>query len=547
MTSVLEVQTLDELIDFSCKEYANNDAFTCLGKTLSFAEIDVLSAQFASYLQNHTNLEPGDRVAVQLPNLLQFPVVVFGILRAGMVVVNTNPLYTETEVKHQLNDSGAKVMVVLANIAQSAAAVVDKTPVEQVIVTEIGDLHGGLKGKMMNFVIRNVKKLVPKFSFKNQVKFQDTLKLGAQKSYQSVSNKPDDVAVLQYTGGTTGVAKGAMLTHHNLCSNFKQCYDVLEGKLVIGDEIFAAPLPLYHVYAFTTHCSMLFGIGCHSILIPNPRDFDSVVVAMKPHKVSGFIGLNTLFNGLAHHEGFKTLDFSNLKFSNAGGMAMTPDVWKLWLDVTGVEITEGYGLTETSPVATVNRIGEVRIGTVGKPVLDTEIALMDANQKPVAAGESGEIAIRGPQVMKGYWKRPEDTAKVMTADGYFLTGDVGLWDEDGYLKIVDRIKDMVLVSGFNVYPNDIEQAISEHPKVLESAAIGVPHPKSGEAVKLFVVKADESLTEEEVISFCKGCMTGYKVPKIIEFRDELPKSNVGKILRRVLKDEEKAKRESASS
>ncbi len=545
MTAVLEVQTLDELVNFACKEYASNDAFTCLGKTLSFSDIDRLSGQFASYLQNHTHLEAGDRVAVQLPNLLQFPVVVFGILRAGMVVVNTNPLYTETEVEHQLNDSGAKAMIVLANIAGAAAAVVDKTPVEQVIVTEIGDLHGGLKGKVMNFVIKNVKKMVPKFSFKNQVSFKNTLKLGAQKPYQSVVNKPDDIAVLQYTGGTTGVAKGAMLTHHNLTSNFKQCYDVLEGKLQIGKEIFAAPLPLYHVYAFTTHCSMLFGIGCHSILIPNPRDFDSVVAAMQPHKVSGFIGLNTLFNGLSHHEGFRSLDFSNLQFSNAGGMAMTPDVWKHWHELTGVEITEGYGLTETSPVATVNKVGEVRLGTVGKPVKDTEVALMDADHNVVAAGESGEIAIRGPQVMKGYWKRPDATEKVMTKDGFFLTGDVGMWDQDGYLKIVDRIKDMVLVSGFNVYPNDIEQAISEHPKVLESAAIGVPHPKSGEAVKLFVVKADESLTEQEVIDFCKECMTGYKVPKIIEFRDELPKSNVGKILRRVLKDEEKAKAASA--
>lgn len=547
MAAVLNVKTLNELIDFACQEYASNAAFTCLDQTLSFAEIDRLSAHFASYLQNHSTLKPGDRIAVQLPNLLQFPVVAFGILRAGMIIVNTNPLYTETELEHQLNDSGAKAMVVLANIAQTAAAVVDKTAVEQVIVTEVADLHEGLKGKVMNFMIRNVKKMVPNFSFKNQFSFKQALEQGAKSKYQAVNNTPDDIAVLQYTGGTTGVAKGAMLTHHNLVSNFKQAYDLLEGKLNIGNEIFAAPLPLYHVYAFTTHCSMLFGIGCHSILIPNPRDFDSVTKAMKPHKVSGFIGLNTLFNGLAHHQGFRTLDFSKMKFSNAGGMAMTPDVWKHWHDLTGVEITEGYGLTETSPVATANKIGEVRLGTVGKPVKDTEIVLLDKDHKPVAAGESGEIAIRGPQVMKGYWNRPEATAKVMTDDGFFLTGDVGLWDEDGYLKIVDRIKDMVLVSGFNVYPNDIEQAVSEHPKILESAAIGVPHPKSGEAVKLFVVKADNSLTEEEVISFCRDCMTAYKVPKIIEFRDELPKSNVGKILRRVLKDEEKSKREALTA
>ncbi|MBT8142118.1 MAG: AMP-binding protein [Gammaproteobacteria bacterium] len=543
MPAALECTTLNELIDQACKNYANNDAFTCLGKTLSFADIDRLSAQFASYLQNHTNLKPGDRVAVQLPNLLQFPVVVFGILRAGMIVVNTNPLYTDREVEHQLNDSGAKVMVVLANIANTAASVMNDTTVEQVIVTEIGDLHGTLKGNLMNLVVKKVKKMVPDFHFDNAVKFKQTLKLGSEKPPQDANVSPDDIAVLQYTGGTTGVAKGAMLSHGNLTANFKQVYALTEGTLGEGTEIFAAPLPLYHVYAFTTHCSMVFGLGNHSVLIPNPRDFDSVVDALKPHKFTGFIGLNTLYNGLLHHEGFRSLDFSNLKVSNAGGMAMTPDVSKLWSDLTGVEIAEGYGLTETSPVASANPLNDIRIGTVGKAIKDTEIVLMDPDHNIVPQGERGEIAIRGPQVMKGYWQRPEATEEVITPDGFFLTGDIGIIDADGYIRIVDRIKDMILVSGFNVYPNEIEQVVSNMDKVLESAAIGVPHPKSGEAVKLFVVKADDSLTAEEVIAYCRENMTGYKVPKFVEFREELPKSNVGKILRRMLKEEEQATRE----
>jgi len=535
--------TINELIQVSSQLYTNKPAYTCLGKTMSFTEIDESSNHFASYLQNHTHLEAGDRVAVQLPNLLQFPVVVYGILKAGMIIVNTNPLYTERELKHQLNDSGAKAIVVLANIASAASAVVKDTPVKNVIVTEIGDMHDGLKGKLMNFAVKHIKKMVPKFNFSNSTSFKQAMSLGKSSNFHAIHPKTEDIAVLQYTGGTTGVSKGAMLTHDNLISNFKQAYYLLDGKLEIGNESFAAPLPLYHVYGFTTHCSMLYGIGCHSLLIPNPRDLDSVVKSMQASEVTGFIGLNTLFNALAHHEGFKNLDHSKMKFSNAGGMAMTPDVWQLWKDVTGVEITEGYGLTETSPVATANRVGEIRLGTVGKPVRDTEIILLDEEQKPAPKGESGEIAIRGPQVMKGYWQRPEATAKVMTDDGFFLTGDMGEFDDDGYLKIVDRKKDMILTSGFNVYPNEIEQVVSEFPKVLESAAIGVPHPKSNEVVKLFVVKADESLTEDEVIAFCRKNLTAYKVPKHIEFRDELPKSNVGKILRRVLKEEEQKKRE----
>jgi len=534
-------KTLNDLIISACKQYPSNPAFTCLGQTLDFAEIDKLSQQFASYLQNHTNLKAGDRVAVQLPNLLQYPVAVFGILRAGMIVVNTNPLYTDREVKHQLTDSGAKALVVLANIADTAANVVAETQVEQVIVTEVADLHKGPKGKLINFAAKYIKKMVPKFSFKNQIPFKEVLNLGSQKEANDVAVTPEDIAVLQYTGGTTGVAKGAMLTHGNLTANFKQVYDLTDGTMGEGTEIFAAPLPLYHVYAFTTHCSMVFGLGNHSVLIPNPRDFASVVKALKPHKITCFIGLNTLYNGLLHYPDFKTLDFSNLKVCNAGGMAMTPDVTQAWQDLTGVKIAEGYGLTETSPVASANPLTDIRVGTVGKAIKDTEIVLLDSQHQTVPQGERGEIAIRGPQVMKGYWQRPEATAKVMTKDGFFLTGDIGTIDNDGYIRIVDRIKDMILVSGFNVYPNEIEQVVSEMPKVLEVAAIGVPDAKSTEVVKLFVVKADESLTAEEVTAFCRENLAGYKVPKHIEFKADLPKSNVGKILRRILKEQEQAK------
>lgn len=535
------LHTIPDVFEAAFQQFKHNPAFTCLGKTLTYGDLDHFSGEFAGYLQHHTSLKPGDRVAVQLANVLQYPVVMFGIMRAGMILVNTNPLYTEREVEHQLNDSGAKVLIVMANLADVASRIIDNTGVDQVIVTEAADLHGFPKRPIINFVAKHIKKMVPEFSFPNQVAFRDALKLGGTTPFTPVAVEPSDVAVLQYTGGTTGVAKGAMLMHSNIVSNMKQMDDRIGELTDIGAETYVAPLPLYHIYAFTIHCMMLVCTGNHSILIPNPRDMDSFVAAMKPFKITGFVGLNTLFNGLAHHDGFKKLDFSALKTTASGGMALTSDVGKLWHSITGCQASEGYGMTETSPVISTNPPSDIRVGTVGVAVMDTEIKLIDDAGNEVAQGESGELLVRGPQVMKGYWQRLEATAEVLSEDGWLKTGDVAVISDDGYIKIVDRIKDMIIVSGFNVYPNEIEDEVCRHPDVLEAAVIGVPDSKTGEAVKLFLVKTNPELTIEDVIAFCRKQLTGYKVPRIIEFRDELPKSNVGKILRRELKDEEAAK------
>ncbi|GAB3106369.1 AMP-binding protein [Aestuariicella hydrocarbonica] len=535
------LETIPDVFLAAFKEYKDKPAFTCLGKTLSYAEIDRYSEQFASYLQNHTSLKPGDRVAVQLANILQYPVAMFGIMRAGMILVNTNPMYTEREVEHQLNDSGAKLLVVMSNVASPAAAIIRNTSVEQVIVTDAADLHGFPMGPIINFVAKHVKKLVPEFSFPNQISFKDALKKGASSPLATVSVDPSDVAVLQYTGGTTGVAKGAMLMHSNIVSNMKQLDERLGSMNQPGAETFVAPLPLYHIYAFTIHCMMLVSTGNHSILIPNPRDMDGFVNALKGQKITGFVGLNTLFNGLCHNEGFKKLDFSQLKLTASGGMALTSDVGDLWKKTTGCQVSEGYGMTETSPVISSNPPDDIRQGTVGTPVINTDIKIVDDDGNEVAQGESGELLVRGPQVMKGYWQRPEATAEILSEDGWLKTGDMAVISKDRYIKIVDRKKDMIIVSGFNVYPNEIEDEVCKHPGVLEAAAIGVPDAKSGEAVKLFIVKDDPALTREDVIAFCRTQLTGYKIPRHIEFRDDLPKSNVGKILRRELKEEEKAK------
>ncbi len=535
------LHTVPDVFMAAFAQYKDKPAFTCLGKTLTYGDIDRYSEQFASYLQNHTNLQPGDRVAVQLANVLQYPVCMFGILRAGMVLVNTNPLYTEREVQHQLTDSGARALVVMANLADTASRIIQNTNVEQVIVTEAADLHGFPKGPIINFVAKHIKKMVPEFSFPNQIDFKKALKLGAAKASVLSAAQPSDVAVLQYTGGTTGVAKGAMLMHSNIVSNMKQMDDRVGAGTEEAAETFVAPLPLYHIYAFTTHCMMLLATGNHSILIPNPRDLDSVVSALKPFQITGFVGLNTLFNGLCHHEGFKALDFSKLKTTASGGMALTTDVGELWQRVTGCQASEGYGMTETSPVISTNPVDDIRVGTVGTPVIDTEVKLVDEEGNPVPLGESGELLVRGPQVMKGYWKRPEATAEILSDDGWLNTGDMAVLCEDNYIKIVDRKKDMIIVSGFNVYPNEIEDVVSKHPDVVEAASIGIEDAKTGEAVKLFVVSSNPSLTSADVIAFCRKELTAYKVPRVIEFRDELPKSNVGKILRRELKDEEKAR------
>ena len=531
----------------ACAKFSDRPAFTCLGQTLTIGEIDRLSAKFASYLQNHTDLEPGDRIAVQLPNVLQYPVVVFGALRAGLVVVNTNPLYTHRELKHQLNDSGAKALVVLANIADTAAQIVAETSVKKVIVSEIADLHSPIKRVLINSVAKYIKKMVPEFSFASEVSFRDAMSLGAKQPHHDVQRSPEDVAVLQYTGGTTGVAKGAMLTNRNLVANMEQVREALGDSMKEGEEFYVAPLPLYHIYAFTIHCMCLFSTGSHSLLIPNPRDIPGFVKALKGLRFTGFAGLNTLFNGLMRCPDFAELDFSKLHTTCSGGMALTRDTAKRWEQMTGCVVTEGYGMTETSPVVSFNPSDAVQLGTVGIPVPGTEVKVVDENGNDLPNNSPGELCVRGPQVMKGYWQRPEATAETLDSDGWLRTGDMAVIQDDGYIKIVDRKKDMIIVSGFNVYPNEIEDVVSAHDKVAEAAAIGVPNEKSGEQVKLFVVKADASLTEEEVIAFCRENLTAYKVPKQIEFREDLPKTNVGKILRRELRDEEMKKMESAVS
>jgi long-chain acyl-CoA synthetase len=532
-------RTVLDVAEENFVKYSNNPAFTCMGQTMTYGELDVLSKQFAAYLQNHTTLQPGDRVAVQMPNILQYPVATFGIMRAGMILVNTNPLYTARELKHQLNDSGAKAIVVLANVADTASKVVEETDVEQVIVTEIGDMHGFAKRLLMNNVVK-LKKMVPEFSFKNQVAFRDVLAKG-KTGFTKVTRDREDIAVLQYTGGTTGVAKGAMLTHRNLVSNMLQLEEHLEGNFLEAQETYVAPLPLYHIYAFTVHCMALMATGNHSILIPNPRDLDSFVKAMKGQRITGFVGLNTLFNGLAQHQGFRDLDFSSLKSTASGGMALTSEVGTKWREMTGVQVSEGFGMTETSPVVSAAAPGKIQDGTVGYPVPGTEVRVTDSEGNLLPAGEPGELWVRGPQVMKGYWQRPEATAETIDSEGWLDTGDMAVIQEDGYIRIVDRKKDMIIVSGFNVYPNEIEDVVGQCPGILEAAAIGVADAKTGEAVKVFAVKEDAAVTDKDVIAFCRENLTGYKVPKQIEFREELPKSNVGKILRRELKDEEQAK------
>lgn len=528
--------TIVDVFNESVKKYAGNRAFTCLGHTLTYADIDRLSARFAAYLQNHTSLKPGDRISIMLPNVLQYPVALFGAIRAGLVVVNTNPLYTARELEHQLNDSGAKALLVLANVAATAASVVERTEVETVIVTEVADLHPPLKRVLINSVVKYVQKAVPPFSFSNSVSFREVIQTD-ESGFTPVKVAAEDLAILQYTGGTTGVAKGAMLSHANLVANKNQLSVHLKDIMREGESVtWVAPLPLYHIYAFTVHCMSVFSAGNHNLLIPNPRDIKGLVKALKSEKIYGFVGLNTLFNALAHNEEFRKLDFSSMEFTGSGGMALTKEVARLWNDVTGVAPGEGYGLTETSPVVSANPPGAVQQGTVGTPVEGTEVKVINEKGEALPPGEPGELCVRGPQVMMGYWKRPEATAEVMTEDGWFKTGDIAIIQEDGYIRIVDRKKDMIVVSGFNVYPNEVEDVLSEHPGILEAGVIGVPDERTGEAVKAFVVRQDPAVTEEDVKRFAKENLAAYKAPKIIEFVDELPKSAVGKILRRELKD-----------
>ena len=530
-------QNMIEVFEQAVKKYSDRPAFSAVGVTLTYRDLDTQSRNFAAWLQNHTNLKPGDRIAVQMPNLTQYPVVVFGAMRAGMIVVNTNPLYTTREMEHQFNDSGAKALVVLANMADNAEKVVPHTGIEHVIVTEIADMHSPLKRTLMNAVVKHVKKMVPAYNLPKAHRLPAVLSAGGKAKFTPVDCKKDDIAVLQYTGGTTGVAKGAMLTHGNLVANLLQTRPMMGSIVQEGQEVVIAPLPLYHIYSFTLNCGIMLEAGAHNVLIPNPRDIPGFVKELKNHKFTAFLGLNTLFVALCNNDGFKNLDFSALKMTASGGMALTSDTAKMWQRVTGCEVTEGYGMTETSPVVTFNPPSAIQLGTIGLPICNTEIKTIDEESNETPLGEPGELCVKGPQVMRGYWQRPEDTQKSFTDDGFLRTGDIALIQEDGYIRIVDRKKDMIIVSGFNVFPNEIEDVVISHPKVIECAAVGVPDTKSGEAVKVFLVASSSDLTEGELKEFCRERLTAYKVPKLFEFREELPKTNVGKILRRELRDE----------
>lgn len=523
----------------SCERFANKPAFSNLGKTLTYGEMYTLSGAFAAYLQQHTDLQPGDRIAVQLPNVLQYPVAVFGAIRAGLIVVNTNPLYTAREMEHQFNDSGAKALVCLANMAHLAEKVVPKTGVKHVIITEVADLLPPLKRLLVNSVIKYVKKMVPPFHLPKAIKFNDVLAKGHGQPVQDVSPGGGDVAVLQYTGGTTGVAKGAMLTHRNLIANMLQCKALMAANLNEGTETLITPLPLYHIYAFTFHCMAMMLSGNHNVLISNPRDLSAMVKELSKWKFSGFVGLNTLFVALCNNAEFRKLDFSSLKLTLSGGMALQQAAAERWKEVTGCSICEGYGMTETSPVASVNPFQQIQMGTIGIPVPSTLCKTINDAGEEMPVGEVGELCIKGPQVMKGYWQNQTATDEMLDADGWLKTGDIAIIQPDGYMRIVDRKKDMILVSGFNVYPNELEDVLATLPGVLQCAAIGVPDEKSGEAIKLFVVcKPGTTLSKDQVMAHMRANVTAYKVPRSVEFRDALPTTNVGKILRRELRDEE---------
>jgi long-chain acyl-CoA synthetase len=528
--------SVTELFEESVKKYGTAVAYECMGKTLTFQELDRLSAQFANYLIHELKLSKGSRVAIQMPNVLQYPVAMFGALRAGMVVVNTNPLYTPSEMKHQFNDSGADVVVIVANFASNLEKIKTEIQAKHVVVTELGDLLGGLKGTLVNLVVKHVKKMVPAYHLPGAVSFKKALSLGGNHNFKKVASTLNDPAFLQYTGGTTGVSKGAELSHGNIVANMQQISAWMKPKLVESQEIVITALPLYHIFALTVNCLAMLKIGAHNVLITNPRDMKAFIGDLAKKRFTVITGVNTLFNGLLNQEAFGKLDFSGLKIAVGGGMAVQKATAEKWKAVTGVPLAEGYGLTETAPVATCNPIdGTERIGTIGMPLPNTEVMIADDAGNPVALGERGEIFIKGPQVMKGYWNRQEETALVMQGD-WFKSGDIGVMDADGYTKIVDRKKEMILVSGFNVYPNEVEDAIASCAGVLEVGVIGMPDPKSTEKVVAYVVKKDSALTEEKIIEHCKEFLTNYKVPKEVYFTDELPKTNVGKILRRKIKE-----------
>lgn len=537
-TSVVEV------FERSCKRFADRPAFSNLGVTLTYADLERHSAAFAAWLQQHTDLKPGDRIAVQMPNVLQYPIAVFGALRAGLIVVNTNPLYTEREMRHQFKDSGARALVYLNMFGKRVQEVLPDTGIEYLIEARMGDLLPTAKGWLVNTVVDKVKKMVPAYQLPQAVSFKQVLRQGRELSHKPVPLSLDDTAVLQYTGGTTGLAKGAMLTHGNLVANMLQVLACFlqhgpDGQKLIkdGQEVMIAPLPLYHIYAFTANCMCMMVTGNHNVLITNPRDISGFIKELGKWRFSALLGLNTLFVALMDHPGFRQLDFSALKVTNSGGTALVKATAERWEALTGCRIVEGYGLTETSPVASTNPYGQLaRLGTVGIPVAGTAFKVIDDGGNELPLGERGELCIKGPQVMKGYWQQPEATAQALDAEGWFKTGDIAVIDPDGFTRIVDRKKDMIIVSGFNVYPNEIEDVVMGHPKVANCAAIGVPDERSGEAVKLFVVPREGGLSVDELKAYCKANFTGYKVPKHIVLRESLPMTPVGKILRRELRD-----------
>ena len=535
--NVDEYRSIAHVLEAACERFSHRPAFENMGKVLTYADVDRLSRQFASYLLNELKLQRGDRVAIMLPNVLQYPIAIFGVLRAGLTVVNTNPMYTARELRHQLQDAGASAIVVLDNFASTLAEVLHDTPVAHIITTGLGDLLGFPKSAVVNLVLRHVKKMVPPYSIPHAVRFNKALAAGARKPPPKVEIGHGDIAFLQYTGGTTGVAKGAMLTHGNMVANMQQSSAWLGASAREGEEVIVTAIPLYHIFALTANCLVFMKFGGLNHLVTNPRDMPGFVRTLAGIRFTAITGVNTLFNGLLNTPGFEKVDFSKLHLTLGGGMAVQRAVAERWKKVTGVTLVEAYGLTETSPAACMNPLDLAEYnGAIGLPISSTDASIQDDNGTQLGVGEAGELCIRGPQVMKGYWQRPEETEKVLGADGWLHTGDIAKMDAKGYFTIVDRKKDMILVSGFNVYPNEIEDVVAQCPGVLEVAAVGVPDEKSGEAVKIVVVRKDPALTAEILKEHCRANLTGYKLPKYIEFRDSLPKTNVGKILRRELRD-----------
>ncbi|WP_027854820.1 AMP-binding protein [Marinobacterium litorale] len=537
LPAALNPEGYTSLLDFfdrTCRRFASRPAFTSFGRTLSYAELDRLSAAFAVHLQQETDLQPGDRIAIQLPSLIQYPLAIFGALRAGLVVVNTNPLYTAQEMARQFKDSGARAVLIHKSMAHKLEGILDQTDIEHVYVTQVGDLHGFVKRTLLNVAIKYLRKLEPDFYLPGAKGFRDVLLGNLGRQPKTMNPGLDDLAVLQYTGGTTGVAKGAMLTHGNLLANLLQGCDCINREGTDWAETVILPLPLYHIYAFTVS-QIVLASGGHAVLIANPRDIDALIKELKHWSMSTFIGLNTLFNALCGRPDFRDLDFSGLKLTLSGGMALTEDAARRWQSVTGCPVVEAYGLTETSPAVSINPLNAVQPGTIGVPLSFTEVSIIDESGRRVQPGEAGKLCIRGPQVMAGYWQRPDETARCMTDDGYFITDDIAIEQDDGYLRIVDRAGDLINVSGFNVYPNEIENVLSDHPAVNECAAIGVPDDDSGERVKVFVVAGEPGLDRAQVRSWCRERLTAYKVPRDVEFVDELPKTPVGKVLRRALR------------